>query len=296
MCAHMFVPRGSHLALTLLTKWWRGVCRGLFLYNQLRRWRSHCVIPVYSNVAALWVLSLRHPVELLSRSKPVHSCVSPKHFGVCVCKCVWIVGSFHPSSCTSVFVCCVLLNVAVSMRVCGGRASVCVCVNSLSPLALAVRVCTRWHPLTYHSICAPPRGHPILLHRRLFIWPPVYDMQRGTLFLPLTMETRHVPYSFFTSSKPSVCLRDAVASEQVSSPLDKPVVLRPFHLDSVSGVDAPKKIIGRKKKQKNATAGGCQGMYAGCFYPWNLWCMLHVRETEKNNNPYLSILKDTFSL
>lgn len=80
------------------------------------------------------------------------------------------------------------------------------------------------------------------------------------------METGHVPHSFFTSSKPSVCLRDAVASEQVSSPLDKPVVLHPFHLDSVSGVDPPKKIIARKKKKK-ATAGGCQGMYAGCFYP-----------------------------
>lgn len=158
MCAHMFVPRGSHLALTLLTKWWRGVCRGLFLYNQLRRWRSHCVIPVYSNVAALWVLSLRHPVELLSRSKPVHSCVSPKHFGVCVCKCVWIVGSFHPSSCTSVFVCCVLLNVAVSMRVCGGRASVCVCVWTVSHLLPSPCACAHVDTLSLTTLYAPHPG------------------------------------------------------------------------------------------------------------------------------------------
>lgn len=239
MCAHMFVPRGSHLALTLLTKWWRGVCRGLFLYNQLRRWRSHCVIPVYSNVAALWVLSLRHPVELLSRSKPVHSCVSPRHFGVCV-NC-WLLSSQQLYISICICIC--------RLYACVRRSCEPVCVNGLSPLALALRVCTRWQPLTYRSICAPPRGHPILSHRRLFIRPPVYDMQRGTLFLPLTMETGHVPHSFFTSSKPSVCLRDAVASEQVSSPLDKPVVLHPFHLDSVSGVDPPKKIIARKKKK-----------------------------------------------
>lgn len=33
---------------------------------------------------------------------------------------------------------------------------VCVCVNGLSPPALAMRVSTRWHPLTYCSICAHP--------------------------------------------------------------------------------------------------------------------------------------------
>lgn len=43
-------------------------------------------------------------------------------------------------------------------------------------------------------------------------------------------------------------MRDMVAPEQVSSPLDKRVVQHPFHLDSLSGVDAPENIA---KKEKN---------------------------------------------
>lgn len=174
-------------------------------------------------------------------------CFTKTLWCVCVLVCVncWLLSSQQ----LYISICVLCFAERGRLYACVRRSCEPVCVNGLSPLALALRVCTRWQPLTYRSICAPPRGHPILSHRRLFIRPPVYDMQRGTLFLPLTMETGHVPHSFFTSSKPSVCLRDAVASEQVSSPLDKPVVLHPFHLDSVSGVDPPKKIIARKKKK-----------------------------------------------
>lgn len=141
-----------------------------------------------------WVLSLRHPVELLSRSKPVHSCVSTRHFGVCV----WIVGSFHPSSCTSVFACCVLLNVAVSMSVCRGLASVRVCVSGLSPLALAVCVCTRWHPLTYRSIYAPHPGDTLSSRTAACLSDLLYTICRGEpcfYLSPWRPGTSPIPFS-----------------------------------------------------------------------------------------------------
>ncbi len=70
-------------------------------------------------------------------------------------------------------------------------------------------------------------------------------MQRGTLFSVEHHGDQACPHSFFISSKPAQsCLfagrvRDTAASEQVSSPLDKRVVQHPFHLNSLSGVDAP---------------------------------------------------------
>lgn len=89
-----------------------------------------------------------------------------------------------------------------------------------------------------------------------------------------------------------------VASEQVSSPLDKPVVLRPFHLDSVSGVDAPKKSSpGKKKKKKKtlllAAVKGC--MLAAFIHEIFDVCFM-LERPKKHNNPYFSILKDDFSL
>lgn len=79
---------------------------------------------------------------------------------LCLCAClrvcwrVWIVGFFHPGSCMLECVCFVLP--------CVHESRVSAFEQALSPLALPVRVCTRWHPLTYSSICPPPGGHPIL--------------------------------------------------------------------------------------------------------------------------------------
>lgn len=90
----VFGPRGSNLTLTD----WSHVKRSLFwasflyrmsflyLYNQLRRRRSQCSIMYSSREASAWQIAAQSvPLELLSRSKPIHSCVSARR---CVCLCV----------------------------------------------------------------------------------------------------------------------------------------------------------------------------------------------------------------
>lgn len=63
--------------------------------------------------------------------------------------------------------------------------SVSMCVNGLSPLALAMRVYTRWHPLTYCSICAHPGDTlssppPCVYHADTqYSRPPVCTICRG---------------------------------------------------------------------------------------------------------------------
>lgn len=54
-----------------------------------------------------------------------------------------------------------------------------------------------------------------------------------------------------------------------------------------------------QKKEKKSIAGGCQGMYAGSFYVWRLWCMLHGRNTRigrGGKKEALDVLKDQFCL
>lgn len=158
--------------------------------------------------------------------------------------------------------------VCVSAYVGEGCASM--CVNGLSPLVLArVHTLTPSHLMLY--MC-PPQGTPYPLSLRasteqtlntLSDPPTLYVYAEGN---PVSVEhhgDQACPHSFFISSKPAQsCLfagrvRDTAASEQVSGPLDKRVVQHPFHLNSLSGVDAPENITMKKKQLVLAAVKGC---------------------------------------
>lgn len=89
------------------------------------------------------------------------------------------------------------------------------CVSGLSPLALTVRVYTRWHPLTCCTICAHSgdtvSSLTLCVYKRdtQYAWPPCrHCMQRRTLLPSFTIETRHVhiPSSLPLSQSGAFCL------------------------------------------------------------------------------------------
>lgn len=127
-------------------------------------------------------------------------------------------------------------------------------VSHLLPLLCA---CTRVDTLSLTALYVPTRGtpYPLCLTSRHSIPPdPLYVYAEGNPVSIFHHGDQACPHSFFISSKPAQsrlfggCVRDVVASEQVSSPLDKRVVQHPFHLDSLSGVDAPENIAKKEKK------------------------------------------------
>lgn len=167
----MFVPWGSHLIPA--DHWWRGAYRGLFsllvlyvIFSPVKSPQGTMLSichPMYSNMAELWArlwcceAAENPPVVFLCRSKS--TLVFQQDTS---CWCVWIVASFHPSSCMLLCVCFVLAHTnppEPSVCVWGGCANM--CVNGLSPLALnraRVHTLTPSHLLLY--MCPPGRDGP----------------------------------------------------------------------------------------------------------------------------------------
>lgn len=149
-------------------------------------------------------------MELLSRSKPVRPCISTGRFlRLRVCSVCELLPSFIPAAVRG-FVCalfwCTQTCECGCLYVCEWSLTSCPCharVHTLTPSHLLLYMC-------------PPGGHLILsasvclsCRHSIPLTPCMYHMQRETLFLSFTMETRHVliPSSFPLSRPRAVCCR-----------------------------------------------------------------------------------------
>lgn len=188
--------------------------------------------------------------------------------------------------------------VLVHREPCGGCVSTCEWSLTSCPSRARVHTLTPSHLLLY--MC-PPGGHPILsasvcLSSRHSIPPDPLHMyiQRGALFLSFTIETRRVfiPSSFPLSRPAVVCLPGVWGTRlhQNRCPLLETCGLSNILFILIVSVAWMFLKASLEKKQNNI-AGGCQGMYAGCFYLWHLWYMLHGSNTknppQKNSYCYL---------
>lgn len=140
--------------------------------------------------------------------------------------------------------------------VCGG-----LCENACGWSPTSCRHCAHVHRLSpsHFSICAHPGDTLSSLHLCVYradTWYPdlLYVLYaEGNPVSIFHHGDQACPHSFFISPKlAQSCLfagsvRDMVVSEQVSSPLDKRVAQHPFHLDNLSGVDAPENMARKKK-------------------------------------------------
>lgn len=166
------------------------------------------------------------PLELLGRSKPVHSCVST---GRCVSLCVSVCVNCWLLSSQQLYVgmreLCFGVYRPVEVGECGGCGSMCEWSLTSCPSLARVHTLTPSHLVVY--MC-PPGGHPILsasvcLSSGHSIPPDLLHMyiQRGALFLSFTMETGHVFIpSSFPLSRPAAgceghgCIRTGVHSSR----------------------------------------------------------------------------------
>lgn len=191
------------------------------------------------------------------------SCGAPRQIKGCPLLC------FNRTLCVLVCLNCWLLSsqqLYVGMRaLCFGahRAVWGLCehvwmVSHLLPFPCA---CTHVDTLSLTALYVPTRGTPYPLCLRVFIeqtlntpWPPAHVYSEGSPVSVFRHRDQACLHSFVISLKPTRrclfagCVRDTVASEQVSTPRDMRVVQHPFHLDSLCGMDVPESIA-RKKKQ-----------------------------------------------
>lgn len=150
----VFIPSGSNLSLVEID--WPLVKRSLedpicflscvwcdvFFYpHYLRMWCSHCVIPC---TQTWWWFEFVHDRQTDQRTG---------HFSVRVTCCLLSSQQLYLTLCAFCFGAHEPADVAAACA----RRLVRARVRVVSPLALAVRVYTRWHPRTYCTICAHSR-------------------------------------------------------------------------------------------------------------------------------------------
>lgn len=169
-------------------------------FSSFRRWRSHCVIPCTQTWQHFECARDRQTQEKSScgTSEQIKACLLLCFNGtisayVCVCE---LLPSFIPAAVWGF----VLVHTDLWMWLSP-------CMWMVSHLLPSPCACTHVDTLSLTAVCVPTRGgtpYPLCLsvclssRHSIPPTPCMYYMQKGTLFLSFTMETRHVliPSSF----------------------------------------------------------------------------------------------------